>query len=115
MEFVQGRDLPEYEQDRMLRRAVERELSIVGEAVSQGTRRFPNLEESIGPARQIVAFRNRIIYGYGDIDSSIVWAIVQNEVPRLLGKSEAILEEEPQGGQARSRASSHTVEVCRTS
>lgn len=48
LEFVQGRDLPDYEQDRMLRRAVERELSIVGEAVSQGTRRFPDLEESIG-------------------------------------------------------------------
>lgn len=74
-----------------LRRAVERELSIVGEAVSQGTRRFPDLEESIGPARQIVGFRNRIIHGSADVDSSIVWAIVQNEVPRLLEKSEAIM------------------------
>ena len=35
LDFVQGRGLPDYEQDRMLRRAVERELSIVGEAVSQ--------------------------------------------------------------------------------
>jgi uncharacterized protein with HEPN domain len=61
LEFVQGRDLLDYEQNWMLRRAVERELSIVGEAVSQGTRRFPDLEESIGPARQIVGFRNRII------------------------------------------------------
>ena len=95
LEFVQGCDFPGYEQDRMLRRAVERELSIVGEAVSQGTRRFPELEESIGPARQIVGFRNRIIHGYADVDSSIVWAIVQNEVPRLLEKSESILEEEP--------------------
>ncbi len=72
LEFVQGRDLQDYEQDRMLRRAVERELSIVGEAVSQGTRRFPDLEESIGPARQIVGFRNRIIHGYADVDSRIV-------------------------------------------
>ncbi len=95
LEFVQGRDLPDYEQDRMLRRAVERELSIVGEAVSQGTRRFPDLEESIGPARQIVGFRNRIIHGYADVDPDIVWAIVQNEVPRLLEKSESLLGEEP--------------------
>ncbi len=78
----------------MLRRAVERELSIVGEAVSQGTRRlFLDLEESIGHARQIVGFRNRIIHGYADLDSSVVWAIVQNEVPRLFEQSEAILEE----------------------
>jgi uncharacterized protein with HEPN domain len=95
LEFVQGRDLPDYEQDRMLRRAVEREWSIVGEAVSQGTRRFPDLKESIGPARQIVGFRNRIIHGYAEVDSSIVWAIVRNEVPRLLEKSESILEEKP--------------------
>jgi len=72
LEFVQGCDLLNYEQNRMLRRAVERELSIVGEAVSQGTRRFPDLEESIGPARLIVGFRNRIIHGYADVDSSIV-------------------------------------------
>ncbi len=34
LEFVQARELPDYEQDLMLRWAVERELSIVGEAVS---------------------------------------------------------------------------------
>ena len=94
LEFVQERGPSDYEQNRMLRRAVERELSIVGEAVSQGTRRFPELEESIGPARQIVGFRNRIIHGYADVDPGIVWAIVHNEVPRLLEKSEALLEED---------------------
>jgi uncharacterized protein with HEPN domain len=59
-DFVRGRDLSGYEQDRMLRRAVERELSIVGEAVGQATRHFPDLKGSIGPVRQIVGFRNRI-------------------------------------------------------
>jgi uncharacterized protein with HEPN domain len=93
LEFVRGRNLSDYQQDRMLRRAVERELSIVGEAVSQGTRRFPGLEEDIGPARQIVGFRNRIVHGYADVDPGIVWAIVQNEVPRLLEKSESLLDE----------------------
>ncbi len=94
LEFVQERGLHDYEQDRMLRRAVERELSIVGEAVNQGTRRFPELEESLGPARQIVGFRNRIIHGYADVNPGIVWAIVQNEVPQLLEKSESLLDKE---------------------
>ena len=92
--FVQERRLSDYEQDRMLRRAVERELSIVGEAVSQGARRFPEREETIGPARQTVGFRNRIIHGYADVDPGIVWAIVQNEVPQLLEKSESLLDKE---------------------
>jgi uncharacterized protein with HEPN domain len=94
LEFVRGRGLDDYKQDRMLRRAVERELSIVGEAVSQGARCFPDLEESIGPTRQIVVFRNRIIHGYADVDPDIVWAIVQNEVPQLLERSESLLKEE---------------------
>ncbi len=65
----------------MPRRAVEREVSIVGEAVSQATRHFPDLAASIGPVRQIVGFRNRIVHEYAEIDPDIVWAIVQNEVP----------------------------------
>lgn len=93
VEFVKGQSLSDYQGNRMLRRAVERELSIVGEAVGQATSHFPDLESSIGPARQIVGFRNRIIHEYAEIDTDIVWAIVQNEVPLLLEKSELLLEE----------------------
>lgn len=89
--FARGRNLSDYERNRMLRRAVEREFSIVGEAVSQATRHFPGLEESIGSARRIVGFRNRIIHGYADVDH----AIIQNEVPKLLEKSESLLDEGP--------------------
>ncbi|WP_018466153.1 DUF86 domain-containing protein [Calidithermus timidus] len=98
LEYVHGSDLSGFKQHRMLRRAVERELSIVGEAVSQATRHFPELEESIGPARQIVGFRNRIIHAYAEVDAEIVWAIVQNEVPRLLEKAETLLKEMGYGG-----------------
>jgi uncharacterized protein with HEPN domain len=47
LEYVRGSDLSDYEHNRMLRRAVERELSIIGEAVSQATRHFPELETSL--------------------------------------------------------------------
>ncbi len=43
------------------------------------------------PYEQIVGFRNLIIYGYDDVDRSILWTIVQNEAPRLLKESEAFL------------------------
>jgi uncharacterized protein with HEPN domain len=98
IEFVHGKDLSDYEQDRMLRRAVERELSIVGEAVGQATRHFPDLTASLGPVRQIVGFRNRIVHEYAEINPDIVWAIVQNEVPRLLERSAALLRGSDQGG-----------------
>jgi uncharacterized protein with HEPN domain len=66
---------------RGLRLTVEREPSIVGEAAGQATRYFPDLKASLEPVRQIVGFRNRIIYEYAEIDPDIVWAIVQGEVP----------------------------------
>jgi uncharacterized protein with HEPN domain len=40
-----------------------------------------------------VGFRNPIFHEYAEIDPHIVWAIVQNEVPTLLEKSESLLEE----------------------
>jgi len=46
---------------------------------------------------QIVDSRNRIIHEYTEVDTEIVWAIVQNEVPRLLEKSELLLEESGHG------------------
>lgn len=47
---------------------------------------------------RIVGFRNRIIHEYAEVDTGIVRAIVQNEVPRLLENSEALLEESGHGG-----------------
>ncbi len=45
-----------------------------------------------------VGFRNRTVHEYAKIDPEIVRAIVQNEVPRLLEKSELLLKESGHGG-----------------
>jgi Protein of unknown function DUF86 len=63
----------------------------------RATRHFPKLEESIGPARQIVGFHNRIVHEYAEVDTELVWAIVQNEVPQMLEKSESLLKESGHG------------------
>ncbi len=42
---------------------------------------------------RIVGFRNRIVHEYAEVDTEIVWTIVQNEVLRLLEKSESLLKE----------------------
>lgn len=48
--------------------------------------------ETPSDVAEIVGLRNRIIHSYADVDPGIVWAIVQNEVPPLLEKSESLLE-----------------------
>lgn len=45
------------------------------------------------PYEQILGFRNRIFHEYAGVDTEIVWAIVQDEVPRLLDNAEALLKD----------------------
>ena len=64
-----------------MRRAVERELTIVGEAVNRILAADSTI--SITAARQIVRFRNRITHEYDGVDDVNVWAILQNHLPVL--------------------------------
>lgn len=74
-------DFQDYLQDIKTKSAVERQLGIIGEAVNK----FEQLEEGfqLSNSRQIVAFRNRLIHAYDNIDDTIVWAIVQKYLPTL--------------------------------
>ncbi len=71
----------QYQADRKLRRAVERELEIVGEA----TNNLLKIEPTIGitAARKIVGLRNRIIHAYDAVDDPMIWDIVVNHLPLL--------------------------------
>jgi len=42
------------------------------------------------PWRLIVATRNRLVHGYLGIDDDTVWSILQDDVPAILPKLEAI-------------------------
>jgi len=76
----------EYNEDRKTQSAVERQLSIIGEAVNG----YDKLEgvSTLEKARKIVGFRNRLIHAYDSIDNSIVWVILVRYLDDL--KSEAI-------------------------
>lgn len=71
----------DYEKNRQLQQAVERNLEIIGEA----TKRILEIDTSINisNARKIVGVRNRIIHGYDDIDNTEIWSIIINSLPVL--------------------------------
>ena len=71
----------EYEKDKLIKRAVEREIEIIGEAMN----RILKIDETIkiSTARQIVRTRNRIIHGYDDVDDAIIYGIVKKHLPIL--------------------------------
>lgn len=75
------RDFKVYVADKMLRRAVEREFEIIGEAMS----RIEKLDSTlnISSKRQIISMRNRVIHGYDKIDNEIVWGTIVRHLPNL--------------------------------
>ena len=84
VEVTQGRTLPQYSADRLLRQAVERNFEIIGEAVKRLAQVDPECAEGIAQYPQIIAFRNILIHGYDLVDHALVWSTVQTQLPALL-------------------------------
>ena len=75
------RDFALYQADVRTKRAIERNVEIIGEAMS----RILNRDETIKflDARKIVDTRNRIIHGYDTVSDEIIWSIVIKYLPVL--------------------------------
>ena len=71
----------EYSDDKKTSSAVERQLSIIGEAVNKFDKSNPNI--NLKHVSQIVGLRNRIIHAYDSVDDSVVWAIIKKHIPIL--------------------------------
>lgn len=93
LHFVSGRSLDDYKTDLMLRSAVERQMFIVGEAISQLRRVDPSTFDRISEAKRIIGFRNLLAHGYGQVDDSRVWDMIENDVPKTMAEIEHLLAE----------------------
>ena len=81
-QFIPGKkDFLEFQGDLKTKRAVERNIEIIGEAVARILKHDENFP--IANARKIVDTRNRIIHGYDSVSEDIIWAIVVKELPHL--------------------------------
>ena len=75
------RDFNEYKSNKLLRRGIERELEIIGEA----TNRILKIDNKIdiSNSRRIVDLRNWVIHGYDKVDDVIIWGIISRDIPNL--------------------------------
>ena len=80
-EFTDGKSFEDYEQDAMLRAAVEREFEIIGEALGQLARIEEAVAAQISGYKRIIAFRNILIHQYADVDDRLVWDVVETYLP----------------------------------
>lgn len=85
------RNFLEYQENKLLRRGVEREIEIIGEAMN----RILKLNDSIQieNARQIVDARNWVIHGYDKVDDVVIWGIISIHLPKLKKEIDTLIEE----------------------
>jgi uncharacterized protein with HEPN domain len=91
--FTAGKSFADYEADLLLRSAVERQLSIIGEALSQLKRVAPDVAARIEALGEIVAFRNRLVHGYAQVSDAVVWGVVEEDLAPLAVEAQALLAE----------------------
>ncbi|MFC6097145.1 DUF86 domain-containing protein [Flavobacterium qiangtangense] len=75
-----------YQKNILLRRAIERNLEIIGEATNRILKGNPDFE--IKNAKRIIGLRNQIIHSYDNISDENIWSIVINHIPSLKNEVE---------------------------
>jgi len=85
------REFEEFANDITKRRAIEREMEIIGEATNNLVK--INSELPISSARKIVNLRNRVINAYDDVDETIIWKVVIKDIPVLFDEVRQLLSE----------------------
>src|SRR5436853_7918679 len=78
-ETVRGKSLNDYQRDRVLRQAIERNFEIIGEAMNRLTQGDPDTAARISKHRRIVDLRNVLVHGYDLIDHRVVWSTIDEE------------------------------------
>lgn len=88
-DFITYNNYFEFIKDIKTKRAVERNIEIIGEAMGK----LINIDESlpISNTRKIIDTRNRIIHGYDSVSDEILWAIIQKYLPILKNEINFIL------------------------
>jgi uncharacterized protein with HEPN domain len=79
--LINCNDFDDFNGQRILKMAVEREFTIIGEALN----RILKIDSSISISnhRKIVSVRNYIVHGYDSVDYETLWSIIKRHLPVL--------------------------------
>ncbi|SHF88286.1 Uncharacterized conserved protein, contains HEPN domain [Salegentibacter echinorum] len=76
------RDFFEYQKDLKTKKAIERNIEIIGEAINRISK-HKNSNLKIKNAQKIIGTRNRITHEYDNISDEVIWTIILRELPKL--------------------------------
>lgn len=81
--FVSGATFADFSVDAKMRRAVERDLEIIGEAAHKVSKAFQTAHPEIA-WRGIVAQRHVLAHEYGEIIPERIWRVATLRLPELI-------------------------------
>jgi len=91
VQTAQGRTRGDLDTDRMLNLSLIHLVEIIGEAASRVPEEFRRRYPAV-PRHQTIGTRNRLIHGYDSVNFDILWTIITQDLPPLIGQLEAIVE-----------------------
>lgn len=71
----------QYKEDFVIKKAIERDLEIIGEAVKKLLVEEPTIQ--LTSAKKIIGLRNTISPAYDSIEDELIWGIIQRDIPLL--------------------------------
>ena len=93
MKYTKGMSYQDFAKNEMVIDAVVRNIEVLGEAAKKISedlkKKYPEVEW-----REIARTRDKIIHFYFGVDLSIVWDIVEVDIPSLIEKLKKIAEKE---------------------
>jgi uncharacterized protein with HEPN domain len=90
VQMVSGMTYEVYAADRRTRRAVEREVEIIGEAARKVSQTFQDSHPEI-PWRKIMGQRHKLAHEYGEIEDAVLWRVATFHVPELIAQLEPLV------------------------
>lgn len=81
-EFVENKTFEDFKSTKMLKHAIFRNLTIIGEAANLLTKEYKDAH-SVIEWHKIIGMRHVLVHGYYDADDKIVWQTVTEDLPKL--------------------------------
>ncbi len=95
IEFTSEKSFREFESDKMMRYAVERQILVIGEA-AKGISSSLKAKTPDIPWSAIIAQRNILAHEYGEILVERVWRVAIEHIPELLTQIEPFIPDLPE-------------------
>lgn len=88
--FTASTSLDQYQQNEVMKLAVERQLEVIGEAARRVSDAFRETHPEI-PWLPIIAQRNVLAHEYGEVNHIRIWRVVITHIPTLIELLEPLI------------------------